>query len=126
MAAMKPRRFIPNWRKLRGDTAGMPPTLRQLEVVAAVARLGGIKEAAAELGLSPSTIKHHLSEISHRLITEGAFSQTLIALAWLTIPDDKEIAAQVLASHVPEIRFALLGFRAQIDEELARLDEAVA
>jgi DNA-binding CsgD family transcriptional regulator len=123
MAAMGPRRFIPSWKRLRGDSAGYPPTLRQLEVVAAVARNGGIKEAGAELGLSPSTVKNHLSEVSHRLETEGAFSQTLLALSWLTIPDDKAIAVQVLGGHVPELRRALEGLRASVDDELARLAE---
>ena len=74
----------------RGEAAGVrdgPParpgraTDREVIVVATVLNAGSEKEAAHRLGLSHSTIKHHLANARHKV---GA--TTMAQLVWILAP----------------------------------------
>lgn len=61
--------------------SGGTPTERELAVVAAVIAAGSEKGAAHRLGLSHSTVKHHLASARFKL---GA--ATTAQLAWILAP----------------------------------------
>jgi DNA-binding NarL/FixJ family response regulator len=73
----------------RGEAAGVRDrrpasglaTDRELAVVAAVIAAGSEKAAAHRLGLSPSTVKHHLASARSRV---GAVNTT--QLVWILAP----------------------------------------
>ena len=74
-------------RKLRGSISrGATP--REVDALAAfVANAGSVAEAAAMLGISPSTLKRHLANLRMRL---GLSTEQLIyagrAAGWLVVP----------------------------------------
>ncbi len=72
---------------LRGALS-MPATPRQLEVLAAFVAAGGsVSDAAALVGIRPSTVKRHLADLRARL---GLSTEQLIyagrAAGWLVVP----------------------------------------
>jgi len=74
--------------------AGLPSTAvlaqrltpRQLETLKAYVRTGSTKDAAADLGVHPQTVKNMLSAIYLRLDASGMV-EALRALGWLTLPE---------------------------------------
>lgn len=65
------------------------PTDRQVEVLASYLAHGRVKDAAAELGISPQTVKNHLSNLYDRLEVGGAVEAAL-ALGWIRLPERYE------------------------------------
>lgn len=61
------------------------PTARELEVFAAVCRLGSVKAAARELGLGENTVRTHLRVVYSKLGVSGRLAAAG-ALGWLTPP----------------------------------------
>jgi hypothetical protein len=114
--------------KLRGELPdpGTAPTARELEVAAAVCRHGFQKEAAHELGITLRTVKNHLAALSHKLGTNGAFTQTLMALGWLAVPEDRLIVLQARSGVIEGLRRQLVALRDDIDAEVSRLDRVLA
>jgi len=73
---------------LRG-TLARPATKRQIDVLAAFVAAGGsVAEAAALVGVRPSTAKRHLADLRARsgLTTEQLIYQGRAA-GWLVVPD---------------------------------------
>jgi predicted ArsR family transcriptional regulator len=67
----------------------LPRTARQVDVLAAFIAVGGsVPEAAARVGIRPSTAKHHLSDLRAR---PGLTTEQLIyrgrAEGWLVVPE---------------------------------------
>ena len=74
-------------RKLRGSIS-REATPREVDAITAfVANAGSVAEAAAMLGISPSTLKRHLANLRMRL---GLSTEQLIyagrAAGWLVVP----------------------------------------
>jgi DNA-binding NarL/FixJ family response regulator len=70
------------------------PSDRELEVFLAVCRLDSEKCAATELGLSYSTVHHHVQAVYRK---EGVASRlaATIALRWTTLPDEDGLIERV-------------------------------
>jgi DNA-binding CsgD family transcriptional regulator len=64
----------------------LTPTVTQLRVLEAYARLGSQKAVAHELGVSVQTIKNHMNALYVRLGVGGAM-EALHALGWVTAPN---------------------------------------
>lgn len=77
---------------VQSEVSGVKPesglTARQAEVLALVAQGLSYKQAGAQLGLSPRTIKYHMAEIMNRLHMENR-SQVLAYAAYLGLSGDK-------------------------------------
>jgi DNA-binding CsgD family transcriptional regulator len=71
-----------------GRGTGVPATDRELAVVAAVIAAGSEKAAAHRLGLSHSTVKHHLANARFKV---GA--ATTAQLVWILAPRLPEAGA---------------------------------
>jgi DNA-binding transcriptional LysR family regulator len=71
---------------LRG-TLPRTPTARQVDVLAAFVAAGSVAEAAARVGVRPSTAKRHLADLRARsgLSTEQLFDRGR-AEGWLAVP----------------------------------------
>ena len=71
---------------LRG-TLPRTPTARQVDVLAAFVAAGSVAEAAALVGVRPSTAKRHLADLRAR---SGLTTEQLIysgrAAGWLAVP----------------------------------------
>ena len=71
---------------LRG-TLSRTPTTRQVDVLAAFVATGSVAEAAARVGVRPSTAKRHLADLRAR---SGLTTEQLIyagrAGGWLVVP----------------------------------------
>jgi DNA-binding NarL/FixJ family response regulator len=62
-------------------------TAREVQVIRAVARHGGAgRMAAAELGISPQTVKNHLSSVYGKLGAVG-LTDALARMGWLRVPE---------------------------------------
>lgn len=99
---------------------GARPSVRELEVAAAVAQFGGQKEAAHELGIAVATVRSHLSNLAARLGVNGPFTNMLIALGWLVIPDDGQIVHQ---SRSAVRRRQLVALRDEINAAIRDTDD---
>ena len=74
-------------RQLRGEPP-MTRTARQVDVLAAFVATGGsVRDAAARVGIRPSTVKRHLADLRAR---SGLSTEQLIyqgrAEGWLVVP----------------------------------------
>jgi DNA-binding NarL/FixJ family response regulator len=61
------------------------PTPRELEAFAAVCRYGCFKDAGAALGISPHTVRDHMSRLYVKLNVETRV-EAAMALGWLVLP----------------------------------------
>jgi predicted ArsR family transcriptional regulator len=73
---------------LRGSPS-QTPTARQIDVLAAFVATGGsVRDAAARVGIQPSTAKRHLADLRAR---SGLTTEQLIyrgrAAGWLVVPN---------------------------------------
>ena len=68
----------------------LPPTARQLQVLAAYCRTGSMKEAAADLGISDHTVKDHLWGLYSKVGASNHI-ETLMAIGWLVVPDNDDV-----------------------------------
>jgi hypothetical protein len=73
---------------LRGALSPRPRTIRQVDVLAAFVEVGGsVSDAAARVGIRPSTAKRHLADLRAR---SGLSTEQLIyrgrAEGWLVVP----------------------------------------
>lgn len=64
---------------------GQPLTPSHLKVLRALAATGSRKVAAAQLGLSPFTVRAHLNEAYRRLGVDDCISAFRV-MGWLTVP----------------------------------------
>ncbi len=64
------------------------PTARQVDVLAAFVAVGGsVSDAAARVGIRPSTAKRHLADLRARSgLTTEQLSYTARAGGWLIVP----------------------------------------
>lgn len=81
---------------MRGSLSRMP-TPRQVDVLAAYVRTGGsVAEAAAHVGIRPSTAKRHLADLRAR---SGLTTEQLIysgrAEGWLVVAELESVATRV-------------------------------
>lgn len=67
---------------------GRPLSPQEIESLAAYARHGTQKEAAAQMGLQEQTIKNHLTKAYRKLGTSGS-TETFRHLGWLRVPGDE-------------------------------------
>lgn len=67
---------------------GQPLTDRQVDALAAYAKHGNRSDAAAELGISPNTLRHHLEQAYMRLGVDN-FAAALRRIGWLVVPEDR-------------------------------------
>jgi hypothetical protein len=69
-----------------GERIGMPLSPNELAALRAYALRGGVKEAAAELGIGESLAKNRLGWAYAKLGVYGAIN-AFRALGWLRVPD---------------------------------------
>ncbi len=80
---------------------GSKLSVREREVLAAIAFCGDQKRAAIRLGIADQTIKNHLTTVYRRLGVHGIID-ALYAVGWLRVPNDLRVLgsdqpAEVLA-----------------------------
>jgi DNA-binding CsgD family transcriptional regulator len=94
-------------------------TRQQARVIAAFTRHDTRKEAAAELGLSVYTVRHHLN-LAYARLGVSSIVGAIRVLGWFQVPDEDEILAMCDAdSAVNRLRVAIDDARSLLD----RLDE---
>jgi len=73
--------------RLPGERLGLPLSERELAVLAAYARTGDVRAAAAALGVPYTTARNRLGWLYAKLGTYGAIN-AFRALGWLRVPED--------------------------------------
>jgi hypothetical protein len=73
--------------RLRGDERGVPLAPSEWRSLAAYARWGAQKEAAAELGIQWQTLRDYM-HLAYRKLGVTTAIEALAAVGWLRIPGD--------------------------------------
>lgn len=66
-------------------SANLQPTVRELDVLAAVLRHSSVKRAAAAMGLKPTTVNGCLQSVFRKLDVSTR-DEAAQALGWLVVP----------------------------------------